>query len=297
MKEVGANYIRNTMSSRDTSNVKAFKQLDNDKYDLDQWNEGYWQRFENMLRWTAEREIFVQIEFWDQWDHISGRWNTDPWNPGQNVNYTVSNTRLKDQGSYNEINHTSEEQHGLFTTVPKVNNDSLVLRYQKQFVDKVLTYAFQYDHVLYTVTNELFNQHPEEWSLYWINYVKEQAREAGKNIYITEMFQESDITIQPYLSVYNNPETFNFIDISQNATQLNQQHWDHLQWVHDVISDHLRPLNHTKIYGSDRLDWTDGDAHGIERFWRSIIGGAASIRFHRPIGGNRVECQSTNPDP
>ncbi len=33
MKEVGANYVRNTMSSRDTSNVKAFKQLDNGKYE------------------------------------------------------------------------------------------------------------------------------------------------------------------------------------------------------------------------------------------------------------------------
>lgn len=285
MKEVGANYIRNTMSSRDSNNVKAFKKLDNGKYDLDQWNEEYWQRFENMLESTAEREIFIQIELWDQWDHNSGLWNTDPWNPGQNVNYTVSNTRLKDQGYYNEIDQNSREQHDFFTTVPKVNNDTLVLHYQKQFVDKVLAHTLQYDHVLYTVTNELFNQHPVVWSLYWINHVRERAREAGKEIFITEMFQESDITKNPHLTVYDTPETFDYIDISQNSGQLNQQHWDHLQWVYDYISDRPRPLNHTKTYGGDQVGWTDGDVHGIERFWRSIIGGAASVRFHRPPSG------------
>ena len=45
-----------------------------------------------------------------------------------------------------------------------------------------------------------------------------------------------------------------------------------------------RPLNHVKIYGADSGTYgTDRDA--VERFWRSLLGGAASIRFHRPPSG------------
>jgi hypothetical protein len=40
-----------------------------------------------------------------------------------------------------------------------------------------------------------------------------------------------------------------------------------------------------KTYGGPRGEWTDGPQHGIERFWRNIMGGAASVRFHRPPSG------------
>ena len=37
------------------------------------WTDGteeYWQRFQNMLKWTAERKIIVQIEVWDRFDYL-----------------------------------------------------------------------------------------------------------------------------------------------------------------------------------------------------------------------------------
>ena len=45
-----------------------------------------------------------------------------------------------------------------------------------------------------------------------------------------------------------------------------------------------RPINIVKIYGADTGRYgTDRD--GQERFWRQLIGGAASVRFHRPGSG------------
>jgi hypothetical protein len=47
-------------------------------------------------------------------------------------------------------------------------------------------------------------------------------------------------------------------------------------------------MNSTKIYGSDAGKWTDrgiDTAHGIQTFWRNLIGGFAAIRFHRPPSG------------
>lgn len=53
---VGANYVRNTMSQREGKDLKPYQLLPTGEFDLDQWNVEYWQRFESMLTWTAERE-------------------------------------------------------------------------------------------------------------------------------------------------------------------------------------------------------------------------------------------------
>ena len=64
LQSVGGNYIRNTMSSRDTGNIWPFYLQADGYYDLDRWNEEYWKRFEKFLILTSERQIIVQIEIW-----------------------------------------------------------------------------------------------------------------------------------------------------------------------------------------------------------------------------------------
>ena len=66
LQAAGGNVIRNTMSDRNDKGfeVYPFKQLDSGKYDLNQWNEEYWTRFERLLRETSGRNIVVQIEIW-----------------------------------------------------------------------------------------------------------------------------------------------------------------------------------------------------------------------------------------
>jgi len=285
MEQTGANYVRNTMSSRDKGNLRAFKRLSDGRYDLDQWNPLYWMRFEKMLKETSQREIFVQIEFWDQHDYNRGRWDDNPWNPGQNVNYTVSETQLKGNGYYADVKASGSKKMDFFMTVPGLQNDRIVLAYQQKFVDKVLSYTFRYDHVLYTITNELFKQHSSRWSRYWAEHLHDKASQVGIPIQVTEMFQAVDMHHQDHKISIDHPETFTYLDISQNSVQMDDQHWEHLQWVRKTISGHVRPINHTKIYGGDSIDWTHGDEHGVECFWRNIFGGAATVRFHRPPYG------------
>ena len=281
MKQVGANYIRNTMSSRDIGNVQPFQKLENGKYDMDRWNDEYWQRFDNMLKWTAERDVIVQIEVWAFHD-IYRVWEKFlPWNPNHNINYTTENTQLK-SGRYGDYFKT---KHDFFCTVPKLHNDVEVLKYQQAFVDKILSYTFNYNHVLYCMTNEIFTQYSPEWGWYWADYIKKRASETGMEVQVAEMYQNSNVTHEQHLATLDHPEIYDFIDISQNSTQLDDTHWNRLQWVRQYISDHLRPINHTKTYGGDRVKWTHGDEHSIECFWRNIIGGAASVRFHRPTSG------------
>ncbi|MCD6288535.1 MAG: hypothetical protein J7M12_05415, partial [Candidatus Hydrogenedentes bacterium] len=63
IQHAGGNFIRNTMSYRldHGFEVQPFKKTANGKYDLNQWNDEYWNRFENMLKLTDERDIIVQI--------------------------------------------------------------------------------------------------------------------------------------------------------------------------------------------------------------------------------------------
>jgi len=82
----------------------------------------------------------------------------------------------------------------------------------------------------------------------------------------------------------DHPERYDFADVSQNNQKKGQVHWDNFQWVRGYTSGKPRPLNTVKTYGADggRFGNTQD---GLERWWRHIVGGAASARFHRPDSG------------
>jgi hypothetical protein len=117
MQAVGANYVRNTMSQREGRELKPHKLLPDGVFDLDQWNEEYWTRFQDMLNWTAEREIIVQIEVWERFDYSTQNWETSPWNPGANVNYTYEQTGFADE--YPE--HSGRDLQPFFHSIKGMN--------------------------------------------------------------------------------------------------------------------------------------------------------------------------------
>lgn len=91
LASVGGNYIRNTMSDRDEGDAYAYARMPDGSYDLDQWNEEYWARFENLLHLTHERQIIVQIEVWDRFDLSDSKgmhnWQRHPYNPSYHVKH------------------------------------------------------------------------------------------------------------------------------------------------------------------------------------------------------------------
>jgi hypothetical protein len=280
LKSVGGNYIRNTMSSRDEGNVWPFKQV-NGKYDLDQWNEEYWNRFERMLKLTRDRDIIVQIEIWAFHDFNLGKWEKNPWRPTGNINYTESNTTLKDS-----CGNIGRKAHDFFFTVPKLKNDRVVLRFQQKFVDKILSHSLRYGHVLYCMTNEIHPQYSPEWGWYWAGYIKDKAAAADRKVETTEMYWEIDMKKPQQRASLDRPDVFSFFEASQNSAKTGQENWDNLQFAYDYLAKKPRPINHVKIYGADTSTWKGStDSHATECFWRNIIGGSASSRFHRPPYG------------
>ncbi len=278
IKTAGGNFVRNTMSDRKDGGfeVYPFKQLPNGKYDLEQWNDEYWRRFENFLRLTYERDIIVQIEVWDRWDFAGKRWKLHPYNPINNINYT------QEQSSFTPEYPPRLTLHPFFFTTPLQRNNSVVLKYQQRFVEKVLEHTLPYPHVLYCLDNETTAE--EEWAIYWAEFIRKRAREKGFDIFITEMWDAWDLKHPQHRRTFDHPERFDFAEISQNNHQRGQMHWDNLQWARNYLSKHPRPMNSVKIYGADGGRFGN-TRDGIERFWRLIIGGAAAARFHRPDAG------------
>ncbi|MDI6451658.1 hypothetical protein [Anaerobaca lacustris] len=286
---VGANYVRNTMSQREGRELKPHKLLPDGTFDMDQWNAEYWRRFQNMLQWTAERDIIVQIEVWDRFDYGERNWQSSPWNPRNNVNYDYDQTGFATEYTNN---HLYRDAHPFFHTIEGTRHYEsrydLTRRYQEKFVDKMLSYSLPYGHVLYCMNNETSSE--AGWGRFWINFIKTRAAEKGVSVWTTDMFDDAFQGDQAQHApiVFDDPEHYMFADISQvNSRNFDQEHWDTLQWLLQQVRRHPRPSNHTKIYGSGYHTFgTGGPEDGVERFWRNILGGSASARFHRPDSGN-----------
>jgi hypothetical protein len=289
MKKAGANYVRNTMSDRQDRRFELypFVKLKNDKYDLEQLNEAYYDRFKFFLEETAKRDIIVQIEVWDRFDYARNHWPVHPYNPKNNINYSSEESGL----DLEYPNHPGSNKQPFFYTTPKQRNNEVLLKYQKSRVDKMLEIALQFDHVLYCMDNETSAE--EEWAKYWAEYIRTKANEMGKNICLTEMWDQWDLTADHHRRTFDHPELYDFCDVSQNNHQKGDRHWEGFKWVVEYISGSPRPINTVKTYGAD------GGRHGttknaLERWWRHVLAGAASARFHRPPSGLGLSDLSSN---
>lgn len=289
LRMFGGNYIRNTMSDRDVGNKRTFALASPGKYDLDKWNDDYWQRFENLLRLTEERDIIVQIEIWDRFDHSREPWLGDPYNPKNNINYTYSEAGLDSLYPL----HPGQNKQPFFFTVPQLDNNEILLKYQERFVRKLLSLSLRYSNVLYCVDNETSGL--EEWATFWAGFIKENS--GGKEIYVTQMWDNWDVKSAMHKRTIDHPERYSYIDISQNSQIPGQPNWDNAQYVFNYIENNPRPVNSTKVYGSDRGSWLDRGIttqHAVQTFCRNIIGGFASSRFHRPPSGLGLSRTSIN---
>jgi hypothetical protein len=289
LKIAGGNVIRNTMSDRQDFDfeIYPFHRRDDGNYDLERWNPEYWNRFERLLRLTHEREIIVQIEVWDRFDYSRENWRTHPYNPVNNVNYSSKQSGLA--ASYPVP--PWRDRQPFFHTVPGMPNyqPSLdtVRRHQERFVAKLLSCSLDYGNVLYCMNNETST--PVEWGLHWMRFIQSTAKKSGVAVWVTDMFDDGWRPMQSdkLRFAFAHPEEYTFLDISQvNSRTFNEDHWNNVYWLTRQVAPSPRPMNHTKIYSDGNYQFGTGTpVDGVERFWRNLIAGSASCRFHRPDAG------------
>jgi len=312
LARVGGNYIRNTPTVRnvacpewsDEGMAYPFVRLSDGRYDLTRFNDApgrdsFFGRLDIFLEETGKRGIIVQQELWDC-SGIAAPWAKEPWNPDNNVNYAWEDVaglfgrkdrcRIYDAAVRDPANVFSKLRDG--------------------YVARLLETTLKYEHVIYQIGNEL-GVSPEA-SDYWTRYVLETAAQRGRTVYMCDQRRYhrayQDGPIQDELAaqdlchpdnyyVIEHPEQFGFLDFSQNGGNTGDLHYEKLlrfrEQVRNSPAGAVRPINHTKTYS---MIWQFGTPWynkpvprsyedecflGQTRFWRSVFGGAAAVRFHR----------------
>ena len=247
-------------------------------------------------------------------------WSKHPFNPRNNLNYTAESSGLREviDWSYNpaagdpprgDMDVTTI--HPFWYSVPSaaellpggaraINGLELteethqrlmdvVLPHQVAFVDRVLEFSLAYPNVLYAINNEPWLP-TSDWSDFWAAHLRTRADEAGRGIEVGDMRGEHDLRDAPphaHLHIMRSPELYSFIDVSQNnGRKFGDAQWRDLQWVRAELADAgVRPINNVKIYDFVPSGETASSIDfSIQKFWRNILGGAASSRFHRRLG-------------
>lgn len=275
LKNTGGNYVYCSLGSKNDGDEWPFWRTGL-RFNLNKFNTEFWRKLDNFFKITSEQEIFVQLEVWDL-ENIIEEWDNNPWNPELNNVLTEENTNLKIQ--FNEI--SLNEDHNFFYSVPNLNNDSLLLSYQKMFVDQLLSITLKYDHILYCVSNIKYNEYSNEWNKFWEEYLRQKAADAFVNIQIAA----SDLNLDLEKDLKKSETNNSYFDASQNSFLSNEKHWEQLQKIKKITAVNPLPINNVEIYGGKLGEWTGGPEQGIERFWRNLIGGAASVRFYQPPAG------------
>ena len=282
LASVGGNYVRNTMSSRDSGNVWAFyMDPETGKYDLNQWNPEYWERFQALLELSSQREIVVQVELWATFDFYRENWEINPFNPKNNINYTEERTKLPLEVK----THPIYCDNPFFWSVPSHQNNMPLLHYQQRFVDKLLSHSLKFSNVLYCIDNE--TSVTSEWGKFWSEYIRKRAKERAKTIHVTEMWDPWDLGHISHRETFDHPETYSFVEISQNNHQRGENQWTNgLKQIEKLrLAGNLRPVNNVKTYGNNQGTHGGGTQNGIQSFIRSTLFGSAAVRFHRPPSG------------
>ena len=158
--------------------------------------------------------------YWATFDFYRENWNVNPFNPKNNVNYTPERTKLP----LWVPTHPVYCDNPFFWSIPHHDNNMPVLQYQQRFVDKLLSYSLDRGNVLYCMDNE--TSVTAAWGRFWATYIKKKATEAGVTVETTEMWDPWDLDHISHRESFDHPETYSFVDISQNNHQRGQDQWN-----------------------------------------------------------------------
>lgn len=290
LQSVGGNYSRNVMSDREPENVKAFKKLDNGKYDLNQWNEAYWDGLKNLLKWSSERDIIVNLTFWDRFDHYDQTghrdksrarlWMDSPWNPANNVNYTIQESGL--DSTYEA--HPISGINPFHQTPPVMEDLPKVLHFQEKFIGRIMDLSLEYGNVIYNMGNE-HQLDLKDWDRYWAHFIRNYASTKGREVETTAMFdhvieQKGEwVKVKGFQPVIEENELFSFVEGSKLGSQWTDpgeaQYDAAIALIGNIAEVEKRPVNAVKVRTQNII------YNAQERLWRLLMAGYAALSHHR----------------
>lgn len=145
------------------------------KFNLEQFNEAYFQRLRSRVATARERGIYVSVMLFEGWglQHVAEAWKAHPFHPDNHVN----GLRADADGDARGL-----EVHTL--RVPAVT------RVQEAYVRKVIETVNDLDNVLYEIANES-GGYSTEWQEHFIRFIHEDEKRRPKQHPVGMTFQYS----------------------------------------------------------------------------------------------------------
>jgi hypothetical protein len=76
----------------------------------------------------------------------------------------------------------------------------------------------------------------EEWAATGLRFIRSAPRSPDKTVYVTEMWDDWDLTAERHKRTFDHPELYDFVDVSQNNHNRGQKHWDNVSCMSATTS-------------------------------------------------------------
>lgn len=148
---------RNTLAPKEGRLLLPWKK-ENDKYDLNSWNEAYFIRLHDFMKKAYQAGILVEVNLFSA--YYGSGWPYHPFHGNNNINQTPTGL------SPNKVN--------------TLQNGS-ILKFQEAYVRKLVRELNQYDHFFFEIQNEPWAEE-KDTILVWNDYLsKDDLKEPGNN--------------------------------------------------------------------------------------------------------------------
>jgi len=162
------------------------------KFDLSQFNPDYFNRLRARVQAAGERGIYVSVMLFEGWElqHIANGWQNHPFHADNNVNGLDIDTDGDTSGDGRiEINTRATRSRQLSGQATDGDGRGVeintlrhpaALKFQEDYVRKVIATVGDLDNVLYEICNES-GAYSIEWQYHFIRFVKDCEKSRGKS--------------------------------------------------------------------------------------------------------------------
>ncbi|MCX6301068.1 MAG: DUF4038 domain-containing protein, partial [Bacteroidia bacterium] len=231
------------------------------KYDLDKWNQEYFDRLNDFVELAREKDIIVEIAF------FNGMYN-DCW----------PLMAMYHENNIQNIGQYEDKECGLFTSTDIRNRD--VVKYQKAYIKKITTELNKYDNLIYDICDEPSLQGlpggsvlflPDSLVMPWINEMKEAFLQAEESLPKKHLLGQTVQNLSPDCSneSWCNWLPAEYVKPAEKALNLNYEN--------------NKPLINVEsnYYGFNLTKNTyNVDAVRVEGWWFMLGGGAGCINLN-----------------
>jgi hypothetical protein len=247
------------------------------KYDLDKWNQEYFDRLNDFVELARKKDIIVEIPF------FNGMYN-DCW----------SLMAMHHENNIQNIGRYEDRECGLFTSTDVRNRD--VIKYQKAYIKKITAELNKYDNLIYDICDEPSLQGlpggsvlflPDSQVVPWINEMKKAFLEAEESLPKKHMLGQTVQNLSPDFSgePWCNWLPTEYVKPAEKALNLNYKNNKPLI---NVESNYFGSSLTKNAYNTDAVR--------LEGWWFMLGGGAGCINlngeFYRGQESGGINTQS-----